>query len=97
MDKKKGNVERISGMMHIIIQNQKCTQNSTQQSVFETAWSKSGQDTRKNDQKLNRKERKDRVRDLRMRNSNLIQEEANREKVIDITSWREKQVPLGMG
>lgn len=32
-----------------------------------------------------------------MRSSNLIQEEANRKKTIDITSWRQKQVPLGMG
>lgn len=32
-----------------------------------------------------------------MRRLNLIQEEANREKDIDATSWRQKQVPLGMG
>lgn len=32
-----------------------------------------------------------------MRSSNLIQEEANREKAIDTTSWRDKQVQLGMG
>lgn len=32
-----------------------------------------------------------------MRSSNLIQEEAHREKAVDISSWRQKQVPLGMG
>lgn len=81
MDTKEGNVVCISVMLHIMAQA------SCRRSPFRRAWSKSGWEINKGNQKLHREERKNKIRDVRMRSLNLIQEEANGEKAIDATSW----------